>query len=491
MGKYMQRAILACAAVLLAGGCVMIPEYQQPETTHVPATWPDGPAYPDLVEGDPKRPASAIGWRDFFTDARLEGFIAQALENNPDVRLAMLKVKRLRAKYQLQSSKLFPTLNATGSYTRGEGPAVGGGPRAVGGGGAYEYYQVGVGITSYELDLFGRIRSLKQSALERYLASVYARRSAKIALVAQVANAYLQWIAYDARLALAQKTLAGRQKALELIRRRFEVGVASELALRQAQTAYQSARVEVAQLLRRRAQSRNALVVLVGGGVPAQPAEGAALSDDMVIDLPQPGLSSRLLLRRPDVIAAEHRLKAANAKIGAARAAFFPRITLVGSYGSISPELDGLFAAGSTIWSFMPQITIPIFDGGRNEANLQVAKVTKRMKIAKYQKTIRTAFREVANTLAARGTLNETLAARRKLVEAARASYQLALKRYKNGVASYLPVLEAQRALFDARQALIQTRLARIANTVTLYKVLGGGWRAQTRESKGRTASRT
>lgn len=483
MGKYLQRLITVFAAAALAGGCVMIPEYQQPEVAQVPETWPDGPAYPDLVAGQSKRPASAIGWRDFFTDPRLEAFIQQALQNNPDARLAILKVKRVRAKYQLQQAKLFPQLNASGSYTRGEGPAVGGAPRAAGGargGGAYEYYQAGVGITSYELDLFGRVRSLSQSALERYLATVHARRSAKIALVAQVANAYLQWIAYDAQLEFAQKTLAGRKQALSLIRSRLEVGVASELALRQAQTAVQSVRVEVAQLRRRRAQSRNALVALVGDGVPEQPLDGASLSDRMTIGLPQPGLSSRLLLRRPDVIAAEHRLKAANAKIGAARAAFFPRITLVGSYGSISPELDGLFGAGTSIWSFVPEITIPIFDGGRNQANLEVAKVTKRMKVAKYQKTIRTAFREVADALAARGTLDETLSARRKLVEAARASYQLARQRYKHGVASYLPVLEAQRALFDARQSLIDTRLARIANTVTLYKVLGGGWRAQT-----------
>lgn len=480
MRKYVQRLIVACAAAMLAGGCVMIPEYHQPQAKHVPDSWPDGPAYPDFVKGKPERPASAIGWRDFFTDARLKGFIAQALENNPDIRLAILKVKRLRAKYQLQQAKLFPQVNATGSYTRRNRSSVRG-TRAAGGG-AFDYYQVGVGITSYEIDLFGRIQSLKKSALERYLATVHARRSAKIALVAQVANAYLQWIAYDARLGLAKKTLAGRKKALSLIHKRFDVGVASELALRQAQTAYQSVRVEVAKLRRQRAQARNALVALVGSGVPQQPAQGVSLDDDMTIDLPEPGLSSRLLLRRPDVIAAEHRLKAANAKIGAARAAFFPRITLVGSYGSISPELDGLFEAGTTIWSFMPKITIPIFDGGRNEAKLQMAKVTKRMKVAKYEKTIRTAFREVANTLAARGTLNETLAARRKLVDAARASYQLARQRYKHGVSSYLPVLEAQRSLYDARQSLIKTKMARIANTVTLYKVLGGGWREHTRQ---------
>lgn len=480
----MARLLAVTAGALLAGGCVMIPDYQRPQTVHVPDTWPDGPAYPQYAAQTSTPPTRVPGWREFFTSARLQALIARALDNNPDVRLAALKVERLRAQYQLQQAKRLPQIDASGSYTRQSGSrdrTVAAGNRRRGSG-AFDYYQVGVGITAYELDLFGRIRSLEQSALQQYLATIQARRSAKLALVAQVANAYLQWIASDAQLALAGKTLEGRERALSLVQKRFDAGIATGLDLRQAQTAYQSARVAHTQLRRSAARSRNALVALVGGGVPETPPEAASLKKPVTIDLPYPGLPSTLLLRRPDVIAAEHELKAANARIGAARAAFFPRITLTGSYGSISPELDGLFESGTSIWSFMPKISIPIFDGGRNQANLEVAQVSKRIEVAEYRKTIRTAFREVADTLAARGTLTEELAARRKLVEAALASYELSRMRYRYGVASYLPVLDAQRTLFEARSALIDTRLARLANKVTLYKVLGGGWRAHARD---------
>lgn len=481
VGQFAHRFIVSTVAALVVSGCVMIPDYQQPDATHVPDTWPDGPAYPDMDKPQSERPAAAVSWRDFFASARLEDLIAQALSQNPDVRLAVLKVKKTRAKYQLQSAKLSPEVTASGSYTR-QNSAGNVAQRSRGGGGTSDYYQVGVGITAYELDLFGRVQSLKQSALEQYLATIQARRSAKLSLVAEVANVYLQWVAYDAQLELAQKTLQSRKQALSLIRKRFEVGAASELDLHRAQRAYQSVRITISQLRRSKAQTRNALIALVGIPVPEEPAKGVALTDEWATGIPNPGLPSKLLLRRPDIVAAEHRLKSANARIGAARAAFFPRITLTGSYGTISPELDGLFETGSFIWSFMPKISVPIFDGGRNDANLAMAKVEKRMKVAKYRKTIRTAFREVSDTLAARGTLGQALQARKRLVEETRASYELARQRYKHGVTSYLPVLEAQRAYFDAQQALVDTKLANVANKITLYKVLGGGWRAHSRD---------
>lgn len=500
----MQRFVTLLLTVMLAGGCTMIPDYQRPATEPVPSTWPDGPAYEDAGESTTDRPARAIGWRDFFVDEQLKQLIGRALENNSNVRVAALEVERVRARYQLQSAQLYPEISVDGSYTRehqpsafrgdGTGGGVSGGSGQNSGSGdgngtTVDYYRAGVGITAYELDLFGRVRSLEQQALEQYLATIEARRSAQIALIAQVANAYLQLLADDALLNLAEKTLDAQTESLSLIRKRFDAGTASKLDVHQAQTAVETARADVARFRRRRAQDRNALVALVGGSLPQALAEKTSLDKPKTGDLPAPGLSSELLLRRPDVQSAEHQLKAANANIGAARAAFFPRISLTGSYGTISSELDGLFESGTTIWSFTPQISIPIFDGGRNEANLDVAKVSRRIEVAEYERTIRTAFREVADALAARGTLDEERAARRDLVAAARASYELSRQRYKGGVSSYLPVLDSQRALYDAQQALINAELANLSNRVTLYKVLGGGWRARTEAKRAEDVS--
>lgn len=481
----LRRLTTVLLTALVAGGCTMIPGYQRPEPA-VPGGWPDGPAYAEAEGRDDGPPAASIGWREFFADRRLERLIDQALAHNSDIRLAALEVERVRARYQLQSAQLLPELDIQGSYTREKAPVgfggVTSGSGASGGSGIFDYYRVGVGITSYELDLFGRVRSLEQQALEQYLATAEARRAAQISLIAEVANAYLQLLADDALLSLANKTLDAQQQSLALVRKRFEAGASSELEVHQAQTAVETARADVARYRRLRAQDRNALVELVGGPLPENLADEADLDRRRTVDLPAPGLPSELLLRRPDVLAAEHRLKAANANIGAARAAFFPRISLTGSYGSISTDLSGLFESGTESWSFTPQISLPIFDGGRNEANLDVAKVSKRAEIEQYRKSIRAAFREVADALAARGTLDDEIAARRGLVEASRGSYRLARKRYEKGIENYLTVLDAQRSLYQAQQQLTNAELADLINRVNLYKVLGGGWREHTQK---------
>jgi multidrug efflux system outer membrane protein len=330
------------------------------------------------------------------------------------------------------------------------------------------------------VDLFGRVRSLKDQALERYFASEEARRSAHISLLAEIATQYLAERAFDEGLAITRQTLESVEAYYEMIRKVFEIGNTSELDLRTAEAQVQNARGNVATFLRQLAQAENSLVLLVGQPLPADlPRPLPLAAQQLLSDLP-PGLPSELLRRRPDILAAEHQLKAANANIGAARAAFFPRITLTGSAGTASLQLSGLFAPGSEAWSFSPAVTLPIFDAGNNRANLDVANINKRIEVAHYEKAIQTAFREVADALSARSTLEDEIQAQQALVNAEQQRYNLAGVLYRNGAENYLSVLTAQQDLYTAQQRLLQSRFARLSNLVTLYKALGGGWQEQT-----------
>jgi multidrug efflux system outer membrane protein len=448
----------------------MAPQYTRPENP-APAAWPEGAAYKaDSVKT--AAPAAAdIVWRDFFIDEKLRKVIDLALANNRDLRVAVLNIEKSRGQFQITVSDLFPKVNATGSRTDERIPkdlSLTGKPMVT------RQYSVGLGFSAYELDLFGRVQSLKDQALEQYLATEEARRSAQIALVAEIANVYLTLAADRELLKLSQDTLTAQEATFKMIQRRFDVGFSSELDLRQAQTRVDSARVDIARFTGQVAIDENALVLLVGSAVPAEllPEQLGMIAQLKDVS---PGLPSETLLRRPDILQAEHILKGANANIGAARAAFFPRITLVANGGYASIRLTDLFHPESLAWSFVPQITIPIFDGGSNIAGLNVAKADKAIMLAQYEKTIQVAFREVADALAQRGTVGDQLAAQQSLTDATARTYSLSEARYKAGIDNYLTTLDAQRSLYSAQQGLISVRLLQLTNLVTLYKVLGGG----------------
>jgi multidrug efflux system outer membrane protein len=450
----------------------MAPKYTQPAAP-VPAAWPGGPAYQKSgAEKSAEKPVADIPWREFFVEPRLQKVIALALENNRDLRVAVLNIERSRALYQIQRADLLPKVDASAGATFQRVPeSFSGSGRAT----TTDQYSVGLGVSSYEVDLFGRIRSLKDRALEQYLATEQAQRSVQISLVSQVASAYLALAADRERLQLARETLTNQQDSFKLTRSRFEAGVSSALALNQAQTTVDAARVDIARYTTLVAQDENALALVVGSHVPADLLPAAISETLTALKEITPGLPSDVLLARPDILQAEGQLKGANANIGAARAAFFPRITLVSSIGFGSDDLAALFTPGSFAWKFAPQITLPIFDGGSNRANLTVAEVDRDIALAQYEKAIQTAFREVADALAQQGTIDDQLAAQQSLTDATTESYRLSTARFEKGVDSYLTVLDSQRALYGAQQNLISTRLARQANLVTLYKVLGGG----------------
>ncbi|WP_295959451.1 AdeC/AdeK/OprM family multidrug efflux complex outer membrane factor [Rhodoferax sp.] len=451
-------------AVVLAGCSSLAPTYERPAAP-VPAVFPTASASGQA--------AAEIDWRDFFADAKLRSLIDLALANNRDLRVAVLNIAQARAQYRVQDAATWPTLNATGSGSASRTPASlsGTGQAVVG-----HQYSASIGTSAYELDLFGRVRSLNAQALESYLATAEARRSTQISLVAEVASAYLSWSADLARLALARQTLQSQSDTYGLTQRRFELGTDSALPLRQQQTSVESARVDVASYTAQVALDQNALALLLGTAVPADLAPtGLAQRVSALPDLPA-GLPSDLLQRRPDILQAEHSLQAASYNIGAARAAFYPRISLTASAGTSSNDLAGLFKAGAGAWSFVPQITLLLFDGGANQANLDIATVTRDINVAQYEKTIQTAFREVADALAQRSNLGDQLSAQQALVDATADSFKLSDARYQRGVDSYLDVMVTQRSLYTAQQGLIGTQLSRLANEVTLYKVLGGGW---------------
>jgi outer membrane protein, multidrug efflux system len=446
-------------AAALSSGCMSLaPTYERPAAP-VPASFAGDTAAAGPVAGE-------LAWQEFFGDARMKALIGIALANNRDLRIAALNIAQARATVDLRRADLLPTVGAGVSASRQ--------PRA--GDGIDSLYSAGLSVTAYELDFFGRIRNVGDAAAARYLSTEEARKTAQISLVASVASTYLALRADEALLEVTRQTLVTREESLKLTKLKFDHGAASEIDFRQAESLYETARAALAQQTRQRALDENALVLLLGQGLPPELPPGLPLTDQrMVADLPA-GLPSELLVRRPDVRAAEQQLVAAHADIGAARAAFFPRITLTGSVGSASTELSGLFRGGSLAWTVAPQALVAIFDAGRNRANLDVAKVGREIALAQYERAIQSAFREVADALAGRATLVEQLRAQQAQARAEEVRHRLADLRYRNGAASYLDVLDAQRALFAAQQALVQTQLQQAQNLVAVYKALGGGW---------------
>jgi multidrug efflux system outer membrane protein len=455
--------VTALAAALLAAGCMSLaPHYERPAAP-VPATFPI-----DAHAGAAQTAAADIEWQAFFGDERLKRLIRIALNHNRDLRIAALNIEQARAQYGVQRADAWPSVGLGASGSRQPAPGADDGITSV--------YTAGLAVTAWELDFFGRIRSLSDAALAQYLSTEEARKAAQMSLVAAVATTYLARLADDELLAVTRQALATREESMTLTKLKFDHGAASEIDFRQAQSLFETARVALAQQTRQRALNENALALLLGQPVPNDlPGAVPMANQQFVADLPA-GVPSEVLVRRPDVRAAEQQLIAANANIGAARAAFFPRITLTGSVGSASTELSGLFGSGSLAWSFAPQLLLPIFDAGRNQNNLDATRAGREIAVAQYERAIQTAFREVADALAGRATLGEQVRAQRAQMEAESVRHRLADLRYRNGAASYLDVLDAQRALFAAQQALVQTQLQHAQNLVTLYKVLGGGW---------------
>ena len=458
------RTLLLAAATL--AGCSLAPPYQRPGLP-VGQAWPvAGATPPDGTS------AGDLAWRDVFQDRRLQQVIDLALRQNRDLRIAVANIERARAQYRVQRAELLPAINATGSGTRVHSPA---GVSQFGEAGTFDQYSATVGFSAYELDLFGRIRSLSTAALQNYFAVEENRRTVQISLIAEVAADYLTLAADQDLLAIIQGTLKSREDALTLIQKRFDLGAASQLELRQAQTLAEQARSDAAVAVAQVAQDRNALQLVVGADIPAGLLpDGDVAAVSILADL-QPGLPSDVLTRRPDVLAAEHNLRAQNANIGAARAAFFPRISLTAATGSASTELGDLFKAGTGAWSFAPQIVLPLFAGGANVANLKGAKAGRDIAVAQYEQAIQVAFREVSDALAVRATIRDRVSAQERLVTAAADARRLSQARYDRGVDSYLVLLDAQRTLYAARQTLLVAKLVEALNRVDLYKVLGGG----------------
>ncbi|MGY0612769.1 efflux transporter outer membrane subunit [Luteimonas sp. A501] len=484
MSKHASLA-LALAAVLAASGCATLVPATPAAQAGIPAAWP----MPEVTAGDAKsaardadaagvdargpgstgamasRPMADIGWRDFFADARLEGVVALALDNNRDLRVAILNVERARSQYRIQRADRLPSIGAEAMLERvgGDIPVT-------------EQYTAGIGLAAFELDLFGRVRNLGESALQHYLATEEAQRAAQLSLVAEVAGTWLALAADQEQLRLSEAALATYRQTLDLSTQRFELGATSALELEQVRTQVAGARVDVERLAGQVAQDRNALNLLAGAQVDAALLPDARVGPVTGLAAVPGGLDAEVLLRRPDVIAAEHRLLAASANIGAARAAFYPSITLTGSVGSASDELSGLFDGGTRLWSFIPRINLPIFQGGRLKAALGMATADRDIALAQYEQAIQSGFREVADALVLSQTLAAQVAAQQDLVDAATRAESLARVRFEAGFDSYLSQLDAQRTLYSAQQALVATRLAEQANRVTLYRVLGGGW---------------
>lgn len=457
----MSSKLITLASCAALAGCSLMPDYQRPEAA-LATNWP---ASASLDPAAARPAATTPPWQDFFTDSTLRQLIETALSHNHDLRLALLNIEQAQAQLGIRRADQLPTVNAGLSGSRTPDSK----------GGIASNYTAGLLVTAYELDFFGRVASLKEQALAQYLATAEASQTARISLVATVAQAWLSLLANEELLALSRQTLASREASLQLTELKFKHGAASELEVRLAQTLRDSARVSLAQYQRQRALDENALRLLLGQPVtPAQSSAAPTLSQLSFAELPA-GLPSELLTRRPDIRQAEQLLIASNANIGAARAAFFPRISLTAGVGSASNELAGLFKDGSWGWTLSPQLLLPIFDGGRNQANLELSQTGRKMALVQYEKTIQSAFREVSDALASRANLSQQLQAQQDLLQAEQARQQLTQLRLTHGAASQLESLEAQRALFAAQQALVQTRLATLQNQIALYKALGGG----------------
>ncbi len=465
------RFVPAALLALLAGGCVsMAPDYDRPALP-VPAAYTAPTPAPDAATA---AAAAEISWRAYFPDPVLRTLISTALDNNRDLRRALLRVEEARALYGIQRADQFPTIGAQADGSRARVP---GDLNLTGQPLVSSQYQVGLGMASWELDFWGRVRSLKDAALQNYLASDAAAQAATLSLIAEVADSYLSLRELDERLALTRETIASREESLRIFRRRFEEGAISKLDLTQVETLWQQAKALGADLEQTRAAQAHALELLVGAplNLPKLPAR---LDDGAVMRELPAGLPSDLLVNRPDIVAAEHQLKAANANIGAARAAFLPSITLTGAFGTASNELDGLFAGGSRAWNFAPSINLPIFDAGRRSANLDLTEARRDQAVAAYEQTIQTAFKDVSDALSARYWLAEQVDVLRATVAAQAERARLAQLRYDHGASPYLEVLDAQRDLLAAQQKLAQTRRALLSSRVRLYAALGGGTQA-------------
>lgn len=504
---------LLLAATTLAGCVDLAPHYERPANASPGAGWPQGESYLPVQEGR----ASELAWRDFIRDDKLKRVVQLALDNNRDLRAAVINIAEARALYRVQRADLLPTVGADASITRehspaglsgvgavstggtttagtgstvglgtattGTGAGTGAGVGGVGstsvatGGGDFTIYSAALGVSAYELDLWGRVRNLTKQAFEQVLAAEEARRSVQISLVSEVAADYVTYGADLQRQKVDQETLKADLQSLEITEARFNRGVVSELDVRQAQTAVEQARTDLLAVTTQAAQDLNALTLLVGAPVPAEllPA-GQDETLPTLADVPA-GLASSVLLDRPDVLQAEHVLKGYNADIGAARAAFFPTLSLTTSVGTTSLSLGNLFAPGTGTWTVAPSLTLPIFDGGRNRANLAYVRAEREAAVAQYEKTVQTAFREAADALAQRGTAVAQIGSQERLVEASAASLRLSQARYQGGVDTYLNALDAQRTLLTAQQGMIAARLQRATNLVTLYRTLGGGVR--------------
>jgi len=458
---------VACSAVLY--GCNMTPHYNRPDPA-VSAMWPQGPAYPIATAANGIM-APDVGWNEFFKDPALRSVIKLALENNHDLRKAALNVEAYRALHRIQKSQLVPGFGAGASADMQRLPAdvsISGQP------GTQNEYEVALGMSSYEVDFFGKVRSLSNQALETFLASEDAQRSERIALVGDVADAYLTWRTDQNLAKLTDATLRSDQNSLDLVERNERMGITSALAVRQARVSVDRARARQAADARQVAQDINALELLIGAQLPPDLPKEDPLNDTVLFNLPV-GITSDVLLRRPDIHAAEHQLLAANANIGAARAAFFPSITLTASAGTVSARLQDLFSPGQGIWTFAPQINVPIFNGGRLKASLDYSKIQKDISVVQYQQAIRVAFREVADGLTARKTNVDQLEAQQELVQNDKEYLALANERFRQGISTYLSVLDAQRELLSSQQQLLSVQMMQLTTEIGLYKALGGG----------------
>jgi len=464
----MRKVVFGALAIALVG-CSLQPTYERPAAPVAP-TYPAGAAYKNIAADRPA--ATDIGWRDFMKDARLQRLVGIAIENNRDLRIAALNIAQLEAQYRIQRANLFPAVDATASNTA-MGSQVGG--RTV----TTHTYSAEL-TASWTIDFFGRLGSLKDQALQQYFATAQAAKATYLLLVSQVADQYLTLLAADELLAVTERTQAAAQQSYDLAKLQFEAGTGTELSLRQAETVVEQAKANYAAQVRARAQAENALVALIGQPLPADLPPATPLGAQAFLTDISAGMPSDLLFRRPDIMQAEANLRAAYANIGAARAAFFPTIDLTGSLGSTSSALAKLFSAGTSVWTFVPSIAMAIFDGGARRATLDVAEIQKDSAVAQYEKTIQTAFHEVADGLAARGTYDDQIAALEREVRAQRVALELSELRFRTGVDSYLSVLTAQTNLYTAEQLLVAARLNRLTNLVDLYRTLGGGWIART-----------
>ena len=484
----MKRLILGVLAVATLTACTLAPHYRRPEAP-VPDSWPADGASQTVSPAGGSVSADQIGWRDFFADARLQRLIEIALEHNRNLRIAVLNVAASEAQFRIQRGALFPAISANGSGIvdrlpdngaiplGGVGNSSGNSLTPIGGtGSTFHYYTAGIGFTNYELDLFGRERSLTTEAFEQYLAQSETGRSTQISLVGEVATDYFAVLADRALLRLTQETLRSESESYELTKAMYDHDSTTLLSLRQAESVVDAARASLAQYGRQLAQDTHALTLLLGQEIPVDLPTGSNIDDEgLLAELPD-GLPADSLTHRPDIMAAEHDLRGANANIGAARAAFFPSIQLTASGGAASNRLGDLFSKGTGTWSFTPTITLPIFTGGRNRANLDLAHIEKNIAVARYELAIQTAFREVSDALNARGTYRDQRGSQEALVAADADVYSLAEVRFRSGLDSYLTTLDAQRSLYSAQQQLVVLRQAELANQVTLYKALGGGW---------------